>query len=636
MKKIIAVLVTVLTAVGFEWGFALSRGMGAGRSDPQSSDTLFRTAITTLDYQGQKSQNRVQTVMLSRTDRQKNSTEATYTLSGEAGVRVGKDGQPAYYQSPPVRLKRDLSTDLLSNGQQSPGLDRWVGIINRTLAGLTHKHMTSGEWEEVLDLKLGAGFPETIRARFWAEPLPEPENRWVLITVETGLLSFVPLDRRYEEIPVYGRYRGVLVYAPAEEDAFRQSGAAIDFYRGEERFRIAHLQFAADAEGTRLFPALDVREFLGLTEEPLSIAAQGAFPSWSSQSSLVFDILNAAMMTAAEGATNGEGFAGIEQGLIDLINHDYNAILKFLGKQAAEEYLGNWMKALRFSANLEAQGAGTALWELAKEVAEDALLAVAVASGLGLPVLVYKVAKFEMDLGKAILKEMARDIAAARALRNRPKPRLRPLPRPQPQAPPVQLRPESKPGEEKPSQPPKKPGSALKIVGTILGIAAGVVGGLYLAKLLKGVSEDTGDTSGTETWTGTFTQITESYTYGEHDCTYTKTGSITFNLNRSGSNITGTNTVSNLKDNIVQLDPWLVCPPWPLCEVSTGGVKATVNSQGNYVFSSLSLAYCIGGYKDFVASVSGKTMTGSATATSSGNIGPVSSKDALTFTVTKQ
>lgn len=489
MKRAVALLIIVLMAVGFEWGYALSPRTGAGQSVPSSSDTLFRASITTLDYQGQKIQNRVQTVALARADRQKNSTEATYTLSGEAGVRVGKDGQPAYYQSPPVRLIRNLSTDLLSNGQQSPGLDRWVGIINRTLTGLTRKHMTSGEWEEVVDLKLGAGFPETIRARFWAEPLPEPENRWILITVETGLLSFVPLDRIYEEVPVYGRYRGVLVYAPAE-DAFRQSGGVFDLYRGEDRYRIESLQFAADAEGTRLFPALDVREVLGLTEERLPIAAQGAFPSWCAQSSLVFDVLNAAMMTAAEGATNMEGIAGIEQGLIDLINHDYNAIYKFLGKAAAEEFLGNWMKALRFSANLETKGAGTALWELAKEVAEDGILAVAVMSGLGLPVLVYKVAKFEMDLGKEIIKEMARDIAARKALNARPKPRLRPLDRPKPPAPPVQL-----PGKEKPAPVVKKPGSGLKIVGTILGIAAGVIGGLYVASLLKGAT-DTGGGGG--------------------------------------------------------------------------------------------------------------------------------------------
>lgn len=500
MKKTVALLVIVLMAAGFEWGYVLSPRAGAGQSVANSSDTLYRAAITTLEYQGRKVQNRVQTVMSSRADRRKNATEATYTLSGEAGMRVGKDGQPAYYQSPPVRLRRNLSTDLLSNGQQSPGLDRWVGIINRTLSGLTHKHMTAGEWEEVVDLQLGAGFPDSIRARFWASPLPAPENRWVLITVETGLLSFVPLDRRYEEVPVYGRYRGVLVYAPAE-DAFRQSGATLDVYRGEERYRIQYLQFATNEEGTRLYPALDVREVLGLAEEPLPIAAQGAFPSWCAQSSLVFDVLNAAMMTASEGATNWEGIAGIEQGLIDLINHDYNAIYKFLGKAAAEEFLGDWMKALRFSANLESQGAGTALWELSKELAEDALLAVAVASGLGLPVLVYKAAKFEMELGAALLAEMAKDIAAERALRARPKPTpLRPYAKPKPQPPPVRVeeppKPESKPGEQRPAKPPKKPGSGLKIVAAIVGIAAGVVGGLYLAKLIQGGSTEEGGGGG--------------------------------------------------------------------------------------------------------------------------------------------
>jgi hypothetical protein len=636
MKRAIALLIIILMAAGLEWGYALSPGTGAGQSVPSSSDTLFRTGITTLDYQGQKVQNRAQTVMFSRADRQKSSAEATYTVSGDAGIRVGKDGQPGYYQSPPVRLKRNLSTDLLSNGQQSRFLDHWVGIINRTLTGLTHKHMTSGEWEEVVNLELGAGFPETVPARFWAAPLPEPENRWVLITVETGLLSFVPLDRRYEEAVVYGRYRGVLAYSPAD-DAFRQSGAVFDLYRGEDRCRIECQQFAADAEGTRLYPALDVREYLGLTGEPLPIAAQGAFPSWCSQSSLVFDILNAAMMTAAEGATNWPGVADIEQSLTNLLNFvnnkigGYRDIVKILGQAAADELVGKWMMAIRLWSNAEAYGAKTALRGLILEVGEDLALIALAASGYGTPVVIYKLAKLELEFGKALIQEMARVVAAEKALRYRPTPRLRPRGQPTPQYPPVQL-----PGKEKPAPEVKKPGSGLKIVGTILGLAAGVVGGLYLAKLLKGTTTE-GAGGGSEIWSGTFTDVNNTTTYGEADCRYTTTGSITFNLNRSGSSVTGTNTISNLKDSIVELDPYVFCPPLPHSPSPTGSVKATVNSQGNYVFSSFYLD-ASGPYPQFTATVSGNPpkMKGSVVYVVPGMIGPSGFTHTLTFEVDKK
>jgi len=638
MKKIVAVLVMALMAVGFEWSLPLSSRDAADRTASQGSDAFFRTSVTTLDYQGLRAQNRARTVAFSRIDRQTSPTEATYTLTGEAGIRLGNDGSPAFYGVPPVKLTRNLSNDLLSNPQKSPGLDPWIKIINRTLAGLTRKHMTSGQWEQSLDLGLGEEFPQAVQVRFWAQPLPEPESRWILITAETGLISFTALERRYEEIPITGRYRGVLIYSPAD-GAFQQSAAALTLYRGEDQCRIERLQFAADASGKNLFPALDVRDYLGASGDPLPIAAQGAFPSWCAQSSLVFDILNAAMMTAAEGSTNFPGVADVEQVLLNIINHDYFAIAKVLGQAAAEEYLGEWMKALRFYQNSAKDGVTKALFELAKEVASDKAVEM-IGLAVGMPGLGTALVLIELEktLFTLAVKEWQKEIAAARALNARPRPVLRPVSPPPRPAPPVTIkdttRPGSKAGEETTTQPPKKPGSALKIVGIVLGIAGLVVGGIYLAKLLKDLNAEEGDETGSETWAGNYTDVKETTTYGEADCRYTTTGSISFNLTRSGSKITGTNTISNLQDNIVQLDPYLICPPLPHCSSRTGDVTATVNSQGNYVFSFLVID-CVGSYPQFTATVSGNEMRGSVVYTVPGMIGPVTSKHTLNFIVYK-
>ncbi len=630
MKRIVAVLVMALMVAGFDWSFALSAGPRADQAAPKGSEAFFRTSVTTLDYLGRTAQNRARTTALVRIDRQNTATEATYTLTGEAGIRLGNDGAPAFYGVPPVKLARALSNDLLSNPQKSPALEPWVKIINRTLMGLTRKHMTSGEWEETIDLGLGDEFPGAIRARFWAQALPEPESRWILVTAETGLLSFTPLDRRYEEAPVYGRYRGVLIYAPSD-DAFNQSAAALTLYRGEERCRVERLQFAADASGKNLYPALDVREYLGASGEPLPIASPGAFPSWSSQSSLVFDILNAAMMTAAEGATNWPGVAEVEQVLLNIINHDYFVIAKVLGQAAAEEFLGEWMKALRFYQNSAKDGALKALGELAGEILQDKAIEM-IGLAVGMPGLGTALVLIELEktLFALAVKEWQKEIAAARALNRQPRPVLQPTSPPPRPAPPVDVGNTTPPGQmpgQVRTQPPRQPNAALKAVGIILGIAGLAVGGYFLYKAVKGVL------GGSETWTGNFQVKDETTVYGEADCIYTTTGKVTFNLKKSGTSITGTNTISGLKDAIVQLDPYLSCPPNVHCGDSNGDVTATVSSSGNYVFSFFVID-CID-YPSFTASVTsdGKTMTGSVVKTS--GIGPSGNKRTLTFTVTK-
>ena len=377
----------------------------ASQPAPKESDVSFITSVTTLNYQGQKAQNRVRSVSLLKIERELFPTKAKYILSGQAGFRLGKSGRPAFYKTSPLKVFRNLSNDHLSIEEKAGSLNPRINRINQTLVGLSVKQITLGDWEESIVLSLGDRFPETIPVRFWARPLPKPNDRWTLIVADSGSISFRALDEKYRDSPITGRYRGVLVYAPAGNE-FLQAAADFTLRHGEDQYRIDQTQYASDAEGNQILPVLDVGSYLDFEREAPAIATQGPFPSWCVQSARFFNILHMAIMTAAEGSTNEISLIGIDQGLLDLINHDYTAVEKYLGKAAAEELLGDWMKCLYFLKNLDVLGLAGATGELIKDVGKDIFLE-ALPYGIGTMV---KLVEFELGLADAVAEQIADDI----------------------------------------------------------------------------------------------------------------------------------------------------------------------------------------------------------------------------------
>lgn len=317
----------------------------------------YMTSVTWLNYQGQEAQNRAQTASLAKVERQTSPTGATYVLSGQGGLQIGKNGTPVYYAVSPVTMNRNISNEHLSSDRKGLGL--WIGTINGTLDSITHKRMTTGAWEETIPIPLGKMFPQSVQARFRAQPLPAPDDRWILITAESELFSFRALDPKFQAAQIYGRYQGVLVYSP-KEDAFLQAAAAFTLYYGEDKFRIEQLHYAADENGNQLQPILDVGSSLDFKQEASRIIAPGAFPSWCVQATQGLEILHLAMMTAAEGATNPIPIACMSnQALLNLITRSAGAagrgaaeviarsaasIEKVQGKNAATEFLRDFAK----------------------------------------------------------------------------------------------------------------------------------------------------------------------------------------------------------------------------------------------------------------------------------------------------
>ncbi len=405
MNKNIAILMVILMAVGFNWSFPQGPVV-AKQTKPKGLTVSFMTSVATLDYQGQKVQNRVQTVSLAKIERQISSGGAAYALSGQGGLRIGKEGKGAFYGVSPITVNRDLSNDRLSSDIK--GLAPWLNIINGTLNGLIHKHMASEAWEEPITLSLGEAFPESLQVRFSARPLPEPDSKWILITADSGLISFRALDEKYRDSLIYGQYRGTLIYAP-KEDAFLQAAATFILYHGEDKFRIEQLHFAADANGNQLYPVLNVGPYLNFKPEAPAIATQGAIPSWCIQAAHVLDALHLAIMTAAEGSTNPEPISNVSQLLLNSINHDYNFIEKMVGKLAAEEFLGDWMKVLNFYNTEREGGTVKAIYELVKDLSKDLIVA-------GLKVLpfgignIYKIVDLNLTALEASMDQMDYDV----------------------------------------------------------------------------------------------------------------------------------------------------------------------------------------------------------------------------------
>jgi len=318
----------------------ISSQAAATPSAAKGSTVSYMASASTLNFQGQKTQNRFQTASLAKIERQTSPAGATYALSGQGGFQMENVGTAAYYEVSPITVNRDpagrLSTD-------RKGLNPWLTVVNSTLSGLSRKNMTMGTWEEPITLALGEGFPETVQARFRARPLPEPDSKWTLITADSGLISFRALDAKYQDAVIYGRYQGVLVYAP-KEDTFLQAAAAFTLYHGEDKFRIEQFQYAADSGGNPLYPILDAGPFLNFATEEPKITAQGVFPSWCIQAAYVLDILHLAVMTAAEGCTNPAPVSMVGQSSLNLIYHVYYSEEEVLRQSAADQFLGDWKK----------------------------------------------------------------------------------------------------------------------------------------------------------------------------------------------------------------------------------------------------------------------------------------------------
>jgi hypothetical protein len=405
MKKIMVMFMTIMMAVGFNWSFP-REASAVKQPVPREATVSFVTSVATLNYQGQKVQNQVQTVSLAKIERQLSPTEAMYNISGQGGLRIGKYGMSAFYSVAPITVNRHLKNEQLAS--ENKILDTWLTVINGTLESLVHEHMVSKTWEHPFSLGLGAEFPKTIQVQFSARPLPEPDSKWIAISAESGLISFSALDEEFQEFTIYGRYRGVLVYSP-NEDKFLQAGATFTITNGNDQFRIEQLQFAADASGNQLQPMLNLAPYLDFKPETPKIATPGSFPSWCIQASRVFDTLHLAIMTAAEGSTNPGFVSMLPQSMQNLLSHDYNFIEKMLGKEAADKFLGDWMKVLNFYNTEKAEGTAKAMYELGKDLGKDLIVAALNILPLGIGNIV-KTVELYVSAKQAAFEQMNYDV----------------------------------------------------------------------------------------------------------------------------------------------------------------------------------------------------------------------------------
>ncbi len=377
MKKIIVLLLAVMMAAGFNWSLP-QKTASTVPATAQASKTSYMASISWLNYQGQKAQARAQSASITKVERQRSSAEATYAFSGQGGFQVGKDEPAILWGGSPLTVRRNLADDRLSSDVKGLGL--WLTVVNNTLGGLAHREVASGTWEESIDLGLDDSFPRTIKARFQARPLPEPDSQWVLVTADSGLLSFRALGEKTLDPKIYGRYQGVLVYSP-EEDAFLQSAAAFIVYHGEDQYRIEQMQFASDADGKQLYPVLDVSAYLKFDSQAPAIAKEGPFPSWCVQATQVLDIVNLAMMTAAEGATNPESVLATaasttnqqvwNQQLLESIRatNGVNDLIELGNK--VNKRISAWLKALDFANKAREEGMTKALVDTAEDIGKS-------------------------------------------------------------------------------------------------------------------------------------------------------------------------------------------------------------------------------------------------------------------------
>jgi hypothetical protein len=329
-------------------------------SAAKDSRMIYVKSASTLSFQSQKIQNRVKTASLAKIDRKKTSTGFTYALSGDGAVMVGKVGEAAFYGVSPLNVNRSAA-DRLSSDRR--GLSPWLDIVNRTLDGLTHKHMAPGVWEESLALPFGKLGPASLKVHFRARALPAPDDKWILITADSGLVPFSALDEEYQDSLIYSRYLGVLIYSP-KEDELLQSADAFTAYHGEDQLRIEQTYFAADANGNQLYPALDVGPFLNFSPEDPAVTTPGPLPSWCIQAADVLDFEHLAVMTAAEGSTNWEPISFAEQSFLNLIHHHFDLVKQVLSNGGALDFLGQWNALLMKVATKGIGDYGFWLWDV--------------------------------------------------------------------------------------------------------------------------------------------------------------------------------------------------------------------------------------------------------------------------------
>jgi hypothetical protein len=434
---------------------------------PKGVDVSYVMSVTTLNYQSQKDQFLAKRTSRAEISRQKTPSGATYTLSGEGGMRIGREGEPVFYKASPVVVSRSLPDDILSSNKA--GLNEWFAAVNLTMSGLAQKgkHIRSGSWEDSIYFPEGDGFPKAIRAQFWARPLPKPDDRWILITVDSGMLSFQALDQRYKKYGIQGRYRGILVYSP-DKDTFLESAAAFTLYYGQDQFRIEQIQYAADAEGKQLLPLPDLGDYLDFTPKKANPSPQGSLPSWCAQASILFNLLHMGSMSAAEGATNSGGLAVLEQGFLDFLQHQYTSVEKVLGRAAADQLLGDYMKLIDLWNNAKYANAVVAFGKLAWDVTKDLLLE-ALPYNMGLQ---YQYAKFTKDLADAVVEDIDAGVEKLRinyqVLKNPSPSSAKPVDLTKPKAP----APKPAAAPPAPSPPPrdevKKPDSTVDILNSLL------------------------------------------------------------------------------------------------------------------------------------------------------------------------
>jgi len=335
----------------------------------RNSTTSYVVSSTWLNYQGKDVQNVARRASLTKIERAASSTGATYAVSGRGGIQVGSEFGPAFFSAKPLILKRSAADNRLSSDLKSMAV--WLGNINETLSRLRYKRMALGAWEETVFLPDDDSFPKAIQARFRARPLPAPDEKWIAIAAETGLITFKAIDEKAPGAAIYGRYQGVLVYSPAE-NAFNQAAAVLTLYQEDNQFRIEQVHFAADAKGNPLYPALDVGSYLNLKDSAPKITIAGAFPTWCVQASQIFSLLHMAVMTAAEGSTNpfDVDITPNELEFNKLAWQSYKDTGDLLEQSnALNNRLGAWIKAVEFIFRYRNNGYYDAMTNLIMDIA---------------------------------------------------------------------------------------------------------------------------------------------------------------------------------------------------------------------------------------------------------------------------
>jgi hypothetical protein len=286
-------------------GFTYGQGMRIQKNKAvsiKSNAASYVVSVGTIKYQGTDSGNIVQTVSRAKVMRQGSGKVVDYSMAATGGMRVGKNMEILDFDISPLHLSRNTFSEEISGAGQ--GLDLSLYVVNETLSRIAQKQLGAGKWEHTIALSLGEAFPKQLNVQFAANHADINNRKVIVITANSGMLSYRGMDENNADLKIFGRYKGVLIYSPEDNELY-QAASAFTIYKEEEQLRIEQMHYATDASGQNpRYPLADVRSFLGRDESSQIIGKEGPFPPWAVQALRVFDVIHTAIMTAGEGYTN--------------------------------------------------------------------------------------------------------------------------------------------------------------------------------------------------------------------------------------------------------------------------------------------------------------------------------------------